>query len=124
MQTVKRYDDPLLLALLNLLGFISTMGFLLCVIVLLHGQPNFGHSGVTIYAVWFAISVLSVYVMRQGDIWGAYALGIATIAITLYDIVNGVATLGGAILGILVIMILIMYGKATDRSRIADGLPA
>jgi hypothetical protein len=109
MQYLKRQYDPILLAIINMLGAASLMGFLYCLAVLLHGIPGFAKTDVTLYLVWFGISMLSVYVMKKGDIWGAYALGIATVAITIYDLARGMATIGGATLGTIVMLIVISY---------------
>lgn len=107
MQTIDRRFDPNLLAIFNVLGIASSMGFLYCLAVLLHGGYVIEIWSITLYMLWFAICWLSVTIMKQGDISGAYALGIATIAITIYEFVNGVATIGGAFLGTTVILIVI-----------------
>jgi len=109
MQTVKRHYDPILLALLNMLGIISAVGFLYCIAVLLLGVANANKLDTMMYAIWFAISLQSVISMQRGDLWGAYALGAATIGLTVYDLVNGNASLGGALLGLLVILIVVIY---------------
>ena len=111
MQYLKRHYDPILLAIINMLGAASLMGFLYCLAVLLHGINGLVQTDVALYLVWFGISLLSVYVMKKGDIWGAYALGIATVAITIYDLARGIATVGGATLGISVMTVVVMYVK-------------
>lgn len=111
MQYLKRHYDPILLAIINMLGVASLMGFLYCLAVLLHGIPGLAKTDVALYLVWFGISLLSVYVMKKGDIWGAYALGIATVAITIYDLARGIATIGGATLGATVMTVVVMYIK-------------
>ena len=108
MQYVKRHYDPVLLALINMLGAASLLGFLYCLVALLH-DTTMVKTDVALYMVWFAVSMLSVYVMRKGDIWGAYALGIATVAITVYDLARGMAKIGGATLGGIVIAIVVSY---------------
>lgn len=113
MQSINRRYDPILLATLNLLGVASLMGFLYCLIVLLHGSYVFETTAIMLYMLWFAICGLSVSIMKKGDISGAYALGIATIGITIYEFMNGLATIGGAISGTLVILIIINYIKMT-----------
>jgi hypothetical protein len=115
MQYTKRYLDPVLIAFLNMLGVISFMGLLYCMVALLSGKQGIERTDAALYMVWFSISILSVYVMRLGDVWGAYALGIATLAISVYDLVWGVATLEGAMLGILMMFIIYTYIKATPR---------
>jgi len=130
MQYIKRHYDKRLLATLNLLGVISLLGFLTCLVVLLHGAVTFTAIDITLYMVWFATSWLSVLVMKKGDIWGAYVLGIATIAITLFDLVHNRGSLGGAILGTLVMYIVFMYIKTAtpidetlDREYVQQSIP-
>jgi hypothetical protein len=113
MQYEKRRYDPILLALLNMLGVASLIGVIYCLYALLGGLESINKTDVALYLVWFSVSVLSVYVMRMGDIWGAYALGIATVAITIYDLVRGMASVEGALLGILVMLIIYSYLKET-----------
>lgn len=120
MQTIRRHFDPNLLAILNLLAVISSLGFLYCLIVLLHGGYVIEITAITFYTLWFAICWLSVTIMKQGDIFGAYALGIAIIAITIYELLHGVATIGGAVSGTIVMLIVITYIQAStadDNSR-------
>jgi hypothetical protein len=109
MQYIKRHIDPILLAFMDMLGAASLLGFLYCLVALLHGTMESTKTDIALYLLWFAVSLLSVYVMRKGDIWGAYALGIATVAIAVYDLVRGMATIGGATLGGLVIAIVVSY---------------
>ncbi|MGJ3237326.1 MAG: hypothetical protein ACFE0Q_01335 [Anaerolineae bacterium] len=108
MPHTKRYD-PNLLATLNMLSVASILGFLYCLMVLLHGSYFTEITSVILYMIWFGICWLSVTLMKQDDPWGAHALGTATIAITIHDVVNGVATIGGAILGTLVMIIVTVY---------------
>ncbi|MDQ7025880.1 MAG: hypothetical protein Q9P01_19520 [Anaerolineae bacterium] len=121
MSSGKQHYDPILLATLNMLGVASLIGVSYCLFALLSGLQPINQTDVALYLLWFTISVLSVYVMRLGDIWGAYALGIATGAITIYDFARGMATLGGATLGILVILIIYSYIQETtplgDRTQ-------
>ncbi len=109
MQVSKKQSDPTLKAILHLLSIVSLMGFLYCLLVLLHGAFVIETTDVTLYLIWFGISYLSANIMKHGDILGAFALGIATIAITVYDLIHGQATLGGAMLGLVVLTIIIMY---------------
>lgn len=109
MQYLKRHYDPNLLAIINMLGAVSLMGFLYCLAVLLHGTYGIESTNMVLYMLWFGISALSVYVMKKGDIWGAYTLGIATVAISIYDLARGMATVGGATLGGVVMLTVLMY---------------
>jgi hypothetical protein len=115
MRNIKRRYEPNLLATLNILGIASLVGFLYCLTVLLHGTYYLDTTSIVLYMVWFCICWLSVTVMKRGDIFGAYALGIATIAVTIYDIVSGFATIGGALLGTIVILIIWDYIRSTSQ---------
>ena len=117
MQDIKRQLDPTLLAILNLLGIVSIMGLVYCMLILLHGTFFIATTDLTLYLIWFAISYLSISIMKKGDIWGAYALGIATFVVTLYDLTQGHATLGGAMLGITVLSIVTYYIKAATAPQ-------
>lgn len=116
LTTNRRYDSNLL-AILNMLGIASILGFLYCLTVLLHGSFNMEPSSIVLYMLWFVISFISVSLMKQGDHWGAYALGIATLAITIYDLVNGFATIGGAVLGITVMLIIIGFIRTSPQAQ-------
>jgi hypothetical protein len=121
MQTNKRFNNPTLLVLLQMLGALSVTGFLYCLIILLHGVGTGAQADIVLYLVWFAVSVLSVYVMRRGDVWGAYALAIATILVGLYDITRNMATIGGASLGVMVMLLVLDYVytmKKTSRIQV------
>jgi hypothetical protein len=122
MQSAKRKIDPILLAFINMLGAASLMGFLYCLVVLLHGTSGLEGTYVALYMMWFALSLLSAYAMRKGDIWGSYALGIATVAITFLDLASGRATIGGATLGGLVIAIVASYILTATRGDEHDDL--
>jgi hypothetical protein len=113
MEYNERHYDPTVLSMVNMLGIASFIGLLYCVIALLSDYPSIDKFDAALYMVWFGIGMLSVSVMRRGDIRGAYALEIATVAITIYDLVRGMATLGGALLGILVMLIIYSYIKTT-----------
>ena len=109
MQNNNRRYNLDLLAILNMLGIASLLGFLYCLTVLLHGSFVFDQTSIVLYLLWFAVAYLSVSAMKHGDKWGAYALAVATVAITIYDLVNGFATIGGAMLGFTVMCIVMGY---------------
>ena len=117
MRNLNRHYDPNLLAIMNLLGAASLMGFLYCLFVLLHGGFMLDPSAVFLYLLWFAISFISVHLMKRGDVWGAYALGIATLALSIYEIVRGTASIGGAALAAFVMLLLISYIKGTPNTN-------
>jgi hypothetical protein len=104
--------DPLLLAFVRTLGAVSVIGFVYCSMVLLHGTSEGMLLNAAIYALWFGVAYLCTDSMLRGDVWGAYILVTATLGVTIYDIVSGLATVGGACLGGLVLMIVYSYLKS------------
>lgn len=117
MNFVKRQYDPMLLELIRVLGQVSGIGFLLCLAALLHGQSAFSAEQLVLYIVWFAVSILSSYVMRKGDVWGAYALLIVTVLVALHDILSGLARWEAAILSVLVFGIIAEYLISAHEPR-------
>ncbi|MEL6308297.1 MAG: hypothetical protein AAFQ52_09150 [Chloroflexota bacterium] len=113
MSLVRRDERTALTATLDLLGVISLTGALYCLYLLLYFGLLYPSSDFSLYMVWFTISWLSVIVMKQGDIWGAYALGIATVIVGIYDLVQGAATIGGATLGAIIFITLALYVAST-----------
>ncbi len=107
--------DPLLLAFVRTLGAVSVVGFIYCAIILLHGSYEGVLLNAAVYALWFGVAYLCATSMLRGDAWGAYILVIATLSVTIYDIVSGLATVGGACLGGLVLMIVYSYLNTVDR---------
>lgn len=117
MQTVQKSNSSIVTTTLNLLAAVSLIGIVYCLWVLSHGGLWIAASSVTLYLVWFAIAFLSVIVMKKGDMWGAYALATATLMVGLFDLVQGVATLGGAMLGAVVFTILAFYARNTLQTH-------
>jgi hypothetical protein len=108
MRNVEQQYDPIVLAAINMLGAASIIGVLLCVAAFLHDRMGNG-AELGVYFIWFSVSAVSAHLMRQGDRWGAYALVLVTVLVGLYDLARGIATLGGAMLALLVITIVIAY---------------
>lgn len=120
MRNVEKQYDPIVMAAINMLGAASVIGVLLCVAAFLHDGTG-ASTELGVYFIWFSVSIISVQLMRRGDHWGAYGLAIITVLVGLYDLSRGTATLGGAMLALLVITILIAYvqqdnwGEQEDR---------
>ncbi len=108
MRNVEQQYDPIVLAAINMLGAASVIGVLLCVAAFLHDRTGTG-TELSVYFIWFSVSAISTYLMRRGDRWGAYALVFVTVLVGVYDLARGIATLGGAMLALLVITIVIAY---------------
>lgn len=103
------YKNSLLESTLQLLEFASLLGLLFCGLVLAHGTMGIQVQQIVVYALWFFVSMISVHLMQRGDARGAYLLGLATLLVTIFDIGLGYASLGGAILGIMVAGLVIAY---------------
>lgn len=112
MQTTKSLD-PLLKAIMQLLTVVSVIGFFVCALIIMVGVQGIAMSGLMLYLLWFALSVLALSMMQQGDQWGAYALAIATLGITFYDLFNHTGTVGGALSGLLILSVIWAYLRAT-----------
>lgn len=108
MRNVDQQYDPIVMAAINMLGAASLIGVLLCAAALLHDNMANGVE-LGVYFIWFSVSATSAYMMRKGDHWGAYALALVTVLVGVYDLARGTATMGGAMLALLVITIVIAY---------------
>ncbi len=121
MRNVEQQYDPIVLAAINMLGAASVIGVLLCVAAFFHDRVGTG-AEIGVYFIWFAVSAISAHMMRKGDRWGAYALTLVTVLVGVYDMARGIATLGGALLALLVITIVITYlqqgGWVQDDDRL------
>jgi hypothetical protein len=62
-----------------------------------------------LYTTWFAIAILSVEAILRWIKAGVYALLLMTLVVGAVEILEGVANLGGASLGLLVVVILVGY---------------
>lgn len=120
MNQKQRPYDGILLSLLDLMSVVSALGFMLCVFIFVRGNYQTS-TQILAYLIWFATTMLSVYMMRRGDVWGAYALATATILLTLYELYLGTASWGGATLGLAVLFIVIEYLTSQPKNNLGDG---
>ena len=104
-----RTNYGILSSILQLMELVSLIGLLFCGLLLTHGPLAMDLAQVMVYAVWFLMSVVSIHLVQRNDRWGAYSLAAATVAVTLFDMIKGHASLGGAVLGLLVMVIVIAY---------------
>jgi hypothetical protein len=109
MRPLNWQKDPNLLMVINFLGTASLLGFLYCLLALLLDFSGIAKLSLFFYLGWFATSMLSLHLMRNGDKWGAYALAIATLLIGIYEIGNNVATFGGAVLAACILILVLIY---------------
>lgn len=101
--------NPELRAVLRLFQLIAALGLVVSVATLV--RPSASNAGwrQLLYTTWFAIAVVSVEAILHWIKAGVYALGLATLIVTIVDVFAGVATPGGASLGLLVAFILFVY---------------
>lgn len=102
-------NDGILASILLLLLSISIVGLLYCLAGLVFGFTRIAPLDLLLYSGWFGISILAVYEMQRGYAEGAYRLGIATIMVTLFDLLRGKADTGGALLGLIILLIVLIY---------------
>lgn len=107
------YQNDLLETVLQLLEFASLLGLLFCGMALSHGPLGIAVPQAVVYGIWFLISIISVYLMQRCYRSGAYMLGTATLIVTVFDVALGYASLGGALLGMLVAILVIAYLRYT-----------
>lgn len=101
--------DPVILATLRVLEFISFVGVIYCAFGLMMKDFVIADTSLALYGAWFILSVESTEAMIQGWRWGAGLLGGATLFITIADMMRGEATLGGATLGLLILVLIVAY---------------
>jgi len=101
--------DPIVLATLRLLEFVSFVGVLYCAMGLMMGGFVINEASLALYGAWFILCVEATEAMVQGWRWGAGLLGGVTLFITIVDLMRGSATLGGATLGLLILILIIAY---------------
>ena len=87
----------------------AVMGLLISLVMLARNSAPNAELRHVLYTTWFAITIVSIEAILHWLKVGVYALGLATATVTLVELLEGVATLGGASLGFLVAFILITY---------------
>lgn len=104
-----RVHDPIIVTTLRILEFIALVGVIYCSVGLLVDGFVIPKASLILYGAWFILSVEATEAMIHGWYWGAALLGGSTLLITIADIVRGEATLGGAMLGILILVLIVAY---------------
>lgn len=109
-QNRPRRHDPMLSSTLGVLVVVSVFGLVYCILILTNaGAARMTALQLLLYTGWFAVSAVSAYAMLHWKLWGVFALGAATLIVTVVDILNDWATWGGATLGLLITFILVAY---------------
>ena len=102
-------NTSLLITTLEIFEMVALIGLLFCVVTLVYHWTFIPSESLLLYAIWFGIAMVSTYAMKRGDALGAYSLLVATIVITVFDFASGRANIGGASLGLLVLIIVVAY---------------
>jgi hypothetical protein len=109
--TNNRERSTELTAILAIFEIVSVLGLVYCLLVLAglqNAQPQPAWR-LVFYGGWFAVSAVCVYAMLRWKRWGAYGLAAATLVVTVVDIVKGLATWGGASLGLIIAALIAVY---------------
>jgi hypothetical protein len=110
MQSVNnRKRSTELTAILAIFEGVSLLGLVYCVLVAAQNTQPMPAWRLAFYGAWFAVSAVCVYAMIHWKKWGAYGLALATVVVTVVDIVQGFATWGGASLGLLIAVLVAAY---------------
>lgn len=107
--TSDQRHNPELRAVLRLFQIVATCGLVLSVATLAGQTASNAGTRHMLYITWFAIAVVSIEAILHWIKAGVYALALATLVVTVVDVFAGVATPGGASLGLLVAFILFVY---------------
>lgn len=111
MPSLRRKRAPEFSALLSLMEVVSVLGVIYILLVLARQQSiiPIQREILVLYGVWFLVSGVSVYGILKWKKWGVYALAASTAVVTVVDVLRGTASLGGASLGLVVVVVLAVY---------------
>jgi len=112
MGPIERKRDPQVTALFIILAIVSALGAVYCAAVLSGIQSiplHISSAELALYTAWFVVAIVSAVAILEWKKWGIYALGIATLIVTIVNIAQGSATWGGASLGVLIAFVLFVY---------------
>jgi hypothetical protein len=93
---------------LRFFQIVAAIGLLYGLALLAGDAPNANYRHI-VYTLWFGVTVVSIEAILNWLKTGVYALVTMTVVVTLVDILEGVATLGGATLGLLVAFVIVVY---------------
>lgn len=108
----KFYDNghnPIILATLRILEFIALMGVINCALGLLMEGYIIPDESLVLYGAWFILCVEAIELMIQGWKWGTALLGGSTIFMTVAELVRHEASVGGAIMAIVIAFVIVAY---------------
>ena len=100
---LERKHDPTVQSILLLIGAVSALGLAYSLLVLA-GYQTTSETGSqwAVYGLWFATSIACIAGILHWKRWGVYGFAVATVGISVYNVVRGTATLGGASMALLV----------------------
>lgn len=109
MRSSKSILAPEFRALLRLIQIVAVFGMAYSVATLVRETtPNVAWLA-KLYLAWFALSFISAQAIVARIKAGAVTLVLSTIVVMIAEIITGVATIGGASLGGLVIFVVVVY---------------
>lgn len=108
--------DPVLLTFVRLMHLVAIAGFIYTGFVLLHRATASEILPMAIYTLWFGVGMSCTAAMLRGDVWGAYALIASVMSLSVYELVRQTATLGGALLALVVLLSAIAYIRSMPAS--------
>ncbi|TVR20762.1 MAG: hypothetical protein EA396_09805 [Anaerolineaceae bacterium] len=109
MQPQVSLQDEQLRRLLRFVQIVSVLGFLYSIAALTQGTaPNAAWLHV-LYTSWFLLAIVSAQAVIYRLKAGAITLAIGTIAVMIGELVGGVASIGGASLGLFVAYLIIAH---------------
>jgi hypothetical protein len=109
MQTLRNRHTPEMRVMLRTLQIVALAGLVIGIVTLAKATAPYAEWRLMLYISWFAIAVISAEAILYWLKAGVHALLGMTLLVTLIELVSGSASLGGASLGLLMIVILVGY---------------
>ncbi|MFW5691805.1 MAG: hypothetical protein ACOCX3_00485 [Chloroflexota bacterium] len=100
---------PELRVMLRLFQIVALLGLGHSIMTLAGGTTSKVDWLQMLYTTWFALAVVSIEAILYQIRAGVITLVIATLAVAIAELLAGVATIGGASLGLLVFFIVVVY---------------
>ncbi|RMG69723.1 MAG: hypothetical protein D6711_18925 [Chloroflexi bacterium] len=95
--------------LLRLIQIVAAISLMFGIATLARDTASIADWMLLLYLTWFTLAIVSIEAIFRWLKVGVYTLILATLVVTLVEILTGRATIGGASLGILVAYIIIVY---------------
>lgn len=101
--------NPELRTMLRLFQIVAAVSLMMGLATLARDTASIADWMLLLYLSWFTLAIVSIEAIFRYLKAGVYTLLLATLVVTLAEIIQGSATLGGASLGLLVIFIFTVY---------------